>query len=167
MLFEDGPAEITVWNAEGFGSPALPQPDYGPAEPIFDFEAFRDTVVGHYRQNAFDPLMPPGEQVGYWMLGTAAGFDAAQTEAAQAEVPPAEPVGTVTVGPIETVEPESDGGGGGGEGGGIFVDGGSFGGGFVSGGFGGFGGFGGGSGGGTSGGTVTVGEPEQVETQAE
>lgn len=118
MLLEDGPAEITVWNAEGFGSPALPQPDYQPSEPLFDYEAFRDTVVGHYRQNAFDPLMPPGEQVGYWMLGTAAGFDAAQTAQAQAETPPPEPVGTVTVGPIETVEPDGEGGGGGGGGGG-------------------------------------------------
>lgn len=164
MLFDsDGTDNITVWNAESFGSPAVPQPDWGPAEPLFnfDYEAFQHVMVEQYRQTAFDPFLSQGEHASFAIAALAEGFAAgeAQAEAAQ------EPTPTVTVGEAETIDIDHTVGAGYFGGGGFVGDGG----------FGGFGGFGSGSGGGGhSGGgggggggggrvpTVTVGEVEQV-----
>jgi len=158
MLFEDGGDTITVWNAEGFGSPAVPAPDWGPAEPLFnfDYEAFQEVMVAQYRETAFDPLLSHGEHLSFAGAALAEGFAAGEAHAA-AE---AEPVPTVSVGTPETIDIDHTTGAGYFGGGGFVGDGGFGGFGSFGGGFSGGGGGGGGGGGRTP--TVTVGEVEQV-----
>ena len=157
MLFDsDGTDNITVWNAEGFGSPALPTPDYAPEQPgDFNWEAFRDTLVEQYRASAFDPWLSHGEHASYAIAAIADGFSTPvpppEPVAEPAPAPAPEPVPTVTVGEPETISIGGGGGGGGYAGGGF-----GGGGGFIGGGF-------SGGGGGTP--TVTVGQPETVETE--
>lgn len=156
MLYEDSGDNITVWNAEGFGSPALPQPDWGPAEPWFnfDYEAFQSVMVDQYRETAFDPLLSHGEHVSFAGAALLEGFAAGEANAAAEAAP------TVTVGAPETLDIDHTVGAGYFGGGGFVGDGGFGGFGSFGGGFSGGGGGGGGGGGRTP--TVTVGEVEQL-----
>ncbi|WP_159998266.1 hypothetical protein [Roseomonas sp. 18066] len=96
MLDGDSGDNITVWNAEGFwGNDLVPMPD--PVESP-EQDAFQAAMIGYYYENAFDMAGTPGGSMGALMLGGWAAGHVGDSGGGS--------VGTVTIGPIETVSVE-------------------------------------------------------------
>ncbi|WP_131829456.1 hypothetical protein [Teichococcus deserti] len=98
MLYDgDDGSNITVWAAEGFwgGQVPMPEPVESPEQ-----DAFQAAMIGYYYQNAFDMAGTPGSSMGALTLGVLAGTGVGESSGGS--------VGTVTIGPIETVSIEEN-----------------------------------------------------------
>jgi hypothetical protein len=100
MLFDsDGAAGTSPWAAEGYWGNqvegAIPEPVESPAQ-----DAFVETFIGYFQAGAFDVGGgSPGNSLGGLGLALGAGLSVPDSGGGSS-------VGTVTVGPIETVSVE-------------------------------------------------------------
>jgi len=92
MVLYYEPADISPWGGDGYWGDqidgAIPPPVDNPAQ-----DAFIDTFTGWFEQGAFDMAGTPGNSLGGLFLGIGAASSYSGGSG-----------GTVTVGPIETVD---------------------------------------------------------------